>query len=75
MFNVCQMVLLFRYFVLEKQADTVFITYSNLIYLPNAPLHADAIVSCLTEKLNELNSEIAKLKAVVSEEPSIITSS
>ena len=74
--NVCQLVSFIKYFDLEKgKANSVFIDCSDLLnYSPEASPDADAIVSCITEKFNELQLEIySKLKAFVSDGASVMT--
>ena len=75
--NICQLVSFIKYFDEEKgKADTVFIDCSDLLnFSPKASPDANAIVSCLTEKFKELNLEVAKLKAFVSDGASVMTGS
>ena len=73
--NICQLVSFIKYFDMNKgTADTVFIDCSDLLkYSPVASPNADAIVSCITKKFDELHIEIAKLKAFVSDGASVMT--
>ena len=75
--NICQLVSFIKYFEEEKgKADTVFIDCSDLLnFSPKASPGANAIVSCLAEKFKELNLEVAKLKAFVSDGASVMTGS
>ena len=72
--NICQLVSFVKYYDYNKEkAETVFIDCSNLLeFSENSSPNADAIVSCITEKFQELKIEISNLKAFVSDGASVM---
>ena len=72
--NICQLVSFVKYCDYNKEkADTVFIDCSNLLeFSENYSPKADAIVSCVSEKFQELKIEISYLKAFVSDGASVM---
>ena len=72
--NICQLVSFVKYCDYNKEkADTVFIDCSNLLeFSENSSPNADVIVSCITEKFQELKIEISNLKVFVSDGTSVI---
>ena len=72
--NICQLVSFVKYCDYDKEkADTVFIDCSNLLeFSENYSPKADAIVSCVSEKFQELKIEISYLKAFVSDGASVM---
>lgn len=67
--NICQLVTFIKLFDVEKgHADTIFIDCSDLLsHSPTASPNADSIVTCISKKFQELNIEIKKLCAFVSD--------
>ena len=72
--NICQLVSFVKFFDTEKgQTDTVFLDCSDLLsYSLDSSPNADAIVACITKKFEELNIEISKLRAFVSDGASVM---
>ena len=72
--NICRLVSFVKYYNSNKEkAETVFIDCSNLLeFSENSSPNADAIVSCITEKFQELKIEISNLKAFVSDGASVM---
>ena len=57
----------------KGQTDTVFLDCSDLLsYSLDSLPNADAIVACITKKFEELNIEISKLRAFVSDGASVM---
>ena len=73
--NICQLVSVVKFFDVDKgKADTAFLDCSDLLeYSIDASPNADAIVTCLTKKMQELAVEIGNLKAFVSDGASVMT--
>ena len=73
--NVCQLVFFVKYFDVHKgKADTAFLDCSDLLEDSiDASPNADAIVTCLTKKMQELAMEIGNLKPFVSDGTSVMT--
>ena len=73
--NVCQLVSFVKIFDVDKgKAETAFLDCSDLLeHSPEASPNADAIVTCITKKFEELGMEIKKLKAFVSDGASVMT--
>ena len=72
--NIYQLVSLVKYYDYnKKKAETVFTDCSNLLeFSENSSPNADAKVSCVTEKFQELKIEISNLKAFISDRASVI---
>ena len=72
--NICQLVSFVKYYDFNKErAETVFIDCSNLLeFSESSSPNADAIVSCITEKFQELKIEISNLKPFVSDGASVM---
>ena len=71
--NICQLVSFVKFFDTEKgQRDTVFLDCSDLSYSLDSSPNADAIVTCITKRFEELNIEISKLRAFVSDGASVM---
>ena len=73
--NICQLVSFVKFFDVDKgKADTAFLDCSNLLeHSVDASPNADAIVTCLTKKMQELAMEIGNLKCFVSDGASVMT--
>ena len=73
--NLCQLVSFVKFFdEKEGKPDTSFLDCSDLLeHSPDASPDADAIVTCITKKFNELTLEIENLKAFVSDGASVMT--
>ena len=71
--NIYQLVLFVKYYDYNKhKVETVFTDCSNFLeFFENFSSNADAIVSCITKKFEELQIEISNLKAFVSDGSSI----
>ena len=71
--NIYQLVLFVKYYDYNKhKVKTVFTDCSNFLeFFENFSSNADAIVSCITKKFEELQIEISNLKAFVSDGSSI----
>ena len=71
--NICQLVLFVKYYDYnEEKAGTVFVDCWNLLeFSKNSSPNADAIVSYITEKFQELIIEIPNLKVFVSDGASV----
>ena len=72
--NTCKLVSFVNYYDYKKEkAEAVFIDCLNLLeFSENSSPNADAIVSCITEKFQELKIEISNLKAFVSDGASVM---
>ena len=72
--NICQLVSFVKYYNYSKEkAETFFIDCSNLLeFFENSLPNTGTIVSCITEKFQELQIEILNLTAFVSDEPSVM---
>ena len=73
--NICQLVSFVKFFDVDKgKADTAFLDCSDLLeHSIDAFPNADAIVTCLTKKMQELAMEIGNWKAFVSDGASVMT--
>ena len=73
--NICQLVSFVKFFDVDKgKADTAFLDCSDLLeHSVDASPNADAIVTCLTKKMQELAMEIGNLKYFVSDGASVMT--
>ena len=72
--NICQLVPSVKYYDYNKEkAETVFIDCSNLLeFSENSSPNADAKITCVTEKFQELKIEILNLKAFISDRASVM---
>ena len=72
--NIFQLVSFVKYYDYNKEkVETVFIDRLNLFeFSKNSSPKADAIVSCITEKFQELQIEISNLKAFVFDGASVM---
>ena len=73
--NICQLVSFVKFFDVDKgKADTAFLDCADLLeHSIDASPNADAIVTCLTKKMQELAMERGNLKAFVSDGVSVMT--
>ena len=73
--NICQLVSFVKFFDVDKgKADTAFLDCVDLLeHSIDASPNADAIVTCLTKKMQELAMERGNLKAFVSDGVSVMT--
>ena len=73
--NICQLESFVMFFDVDKgKADTAFLDCSDLLeHSIDASPNADAIVTCLTKKMQEFAMEIGNLKAFVSDGASVMT--
>ena len=72
MSKICQLVSFVKYYDYNKgKAETFFVDFSNFLeFSENSSSNADAIVSCITEKFQELQIEISNLMAFLMERQS-----
>ena len=72
--NIYQLVSSVKYYDYNKEkAETVFIDCSNLLeFSENSSPNADAKITCVTEKFQELKIEILNLKAFISDRASVM---
>ena len=72
--NIYQLVSSVKYYDYNKEkAETVFIDCSNLLeFSENSSPNADAKITCVTEKFQELKIEILNLKAFISDRESVM---
>ena len=72
--NIYQLVSSVKYYDYNKEkAETVFIDCSNLLeFSENSSPNADAKITCVTEKFQELKIEILNLKAFISDRGSVM---
>ena len=73
--NICQLVFFVKFFDVDKgKADRAFLDCSNpLEHSIDASPNADAIVTCLTKKMQALPTDIGNLKVFVSDGASVMT--
>ena len=73
--NICQLESFVMFFDVDKgKADTAFLDCSDLLeHSIDASPNRDAIVTCLTKKMQEFAMEIGNLKAFVSDGASVMT--